>query len=217
MHLVIFDIDGTLTQTYHSKDHSFTRALSRFVDIEPGYSYWGEIEHPTDEAVFQYLFQKVSGKKATEEDRAKMQDQLIVELMHTYRHTPNFFDEIPGASRFIKELKEEENTLLAISTGNWERVGRMKVELAGLNPNDFEWVGSDEFPDKPGFTTSLINRIKEKQELSRITYIGDSLYDYETSRVLGINFIGIDFLQKGHMNHLTFCPIYADFREIQFL
>ncbi len=215
MHLVIFDIDGTLTQTYHSKDHSFTKALSRFIAIEPGYSYWGEIAHPTDEAVFHFLFEKIVGKPANLDDKSKMQDQFLVELMHKYRHSPNFFDEVPGAARFVKELKAEPNTILAIASGNWERIGRTKVELAGLNPNDFEWIGSDEFAEKPVFTAALINRVKQLHQLSKITYIGDSLYDYETSRELGINFIGIDFLEKGHLNHLTFCPVYTDFREIR--
>ncbi len=217
MHLVIFDVDGTLTQTFHGNDNSFLKALSRFIEIEHDYHYYTECPHPTDEAVFQHLFKKITSNDPNADDRSKMQDQFIVELMHKFRHTPGFFDEIPGASKFIKELKQQPDTVLAVSSGCWEKIVRFKLELAQIPLEGMEIIGCDNHPDKPSFTKALIERISQKHELKRITYIGDSLYDYETTRTLGINFIGIDFLEKGHLNHLTFCPIYTDFRDIDFV
>lgn len=217
MHLVIFDVDGTLTQTFYGNDNSFLKALSRFIEVDKDYQYWKECPHPTDESVFQHMFKKITGREPDEQDRAKMQDQFMVELMHKYRHTPGFFDEIPGASRFIKELQSEDEVVVAIATGGWHKIARFKLELAGIDFTEIEIIGSDDHHDKPSFTRAMIDRIKEKHELTRVTYIGDSLYDYETSRELGINFIGIDFLEKGHLNHLTFCPIYTDYREIRFI
>ncbi|MES2628707.1 MAG: HAD family hydrolase [Bacteroidota bacterium] len=215
MHLVIFDVDGTLTQTFYSGDNCFLKALSRFIEVEKDYPYWKECEHPTDEAVFHHMFRKITGDDPKEDDRSKMQDQFIVELMHKYRHTPGFFDEIPGAARFIKELRSEPDTIVGVATGGWEKVARFKLELAGIDVNDIELIGCDLHHDKPSFTQALIDKIAGSKTISRITYIGDSLYDYETTQKLGINFIGIDFLQRGHLNHLTFCPVYTDYREVR--
>lgn len=217
MHLVIFDLDGTLTQTFYGSDNSFLKALSRFIEVDKDYPYWNECKHLTDEAVFQHMFLKITSNVPTENDRSNMQDQFLVELMHKYKHTPGFFDEIPGAKRFIQSLKSTPNTLVAVATGGWERVARFKLELAGIDHKELELIGSDSHLDKPSFTKALIDRISVNHELTRITYIGDSLYDYETSQQLGINFIGIDFLEKGHLNQLTFCPVYTDFREVNLL
>ncbi len=215
MHLVIFDVDGTLTQTFYGGDNSFLKALSRFIEVDKDYPYWKECDHPTDEAVFRHMFKKITSNDPTPEDRSKMQDQFLVELMHKYRHTPGFFDEIPGASRFMKELRSEPETLVAVASGGWEKVVRFKLELAGIDLHELEIIGSDNHHSKPEFTQALIDRITQKHPVKRVTYIGDSLYDYETSRRLGINFIGIDFLEKGHLNHLTFCPVYTDFRDVR--
>ena len=217
MHLVIFDVDGTLTQTFYGGDNTFLKALSRFIEVDKDYEYWKECPHPTDEAVFQHMFKKITGREATEDERSKMQDQFMVELMHKYKHTPGFFDEVPGASRFLKELHQEPDTIVAIATGGWKKIAKFKLELAGIDLSSIDMIGSDDHHDKPSFTKAIIQRTAEKHDLKRITYVGDSLYDYETTRQLGINFIGIDFLEKGHLSHLTFCPVYTDFREISFI
>lgn len=215
MQLIIFDIDGTLTQTFHSLDNSYIRALSRFIDIDHDYQYHKECPHPTDEGVFQVLFEKHTSRKPTEEDRNRMQDQFLVELMHKYRHSPSFFEEVPGAARFIRELQDEEDIVVAVATGNWERVARFKLELAGIDHLKLELIGSDDYHDKESFTRALIERLQQKHDFDAITYVGDSMYDYHTTRALGINFIGIDFLGKGNLDDLTFCPVYTDFREIR--
>ncbi len=217
MHFIIFDLDGTLTQTYYAQDKSFMRALGRFIPVESDYPYWKECVHLTDEAVFQQVFLQITGRAATEEDKAKMQDQFLVELMHKFKHTPGFFDPIPGAQRFIKELKQDPQVVLGVSTGGWEKIARFKLELAGYNVAEFHLIGSDAHPDKYSFTKTLIERVGQQHDFKQITYIGDSLYDYESAKALGLSFIGIDYLETGQFNNHLHLPIYSDFRDVIFL
>lgn len=212
--LALFDLDGTLTQTFHANDPSFTRALSKLIDIDPHYDYTGEVQHPTDEAVFYALFKKINGTEPTLADREAMIDLYLQELMHTYYHKPGFFDEIPGANELLHELHHSDQWVVAIATGAWQRVAQLKLELAGIHYQHLPLFTSDLFPDKRRFTQMAIETVGKEHQLSQITYIGDSNYDYQVSRELGIQFVGIDYRGMGHLNHLSFCPIYPDLRYV---
>ncbi len=211
-HLIIFDLDGTLIQTFHTEDNSFVRALSKFVPIDPNYSYWGEIEHLTDEGVFSFLFQKYTQRLPSAFDKKCMQDQYLVELMHKYKFAPGYFEEIPGASILLQDLQSDDRYLVAISTGSWLEIAQFKLELAGIDFKPIKIACSDFYPDKFSFTKQLIDELSQENEITQITYVGDSMYDYNTSRALGIGFIGVDFLGKGKLNELSFCPILPDLR-----
>jgi len=71
--LIAFDIDGTLTQTYHSKDNIFLRSLAHVLDFPAHYNYERECLHLTDSAVMDFMFERFQGRLPTETEVQRMQ------------------------------------------------------------------------------------------------------------------------------------------------
>ena len=62
MKLVIFDIDGTLTQTSQVDEICFTRAFAEAHGVEVISDHWIGCPHVSDSGVTQHLFQYYFGR-----------------------------------------------------------------------------------------------------------------------------------------------------------
>lgn len=77
MHLVMFDIDGTLTQTYGPDERCFVRALDEvfgFTDINTD---WASYTHCSDSGILDELFRGRLGRCPSEAEIAACQARFI--------------------------------------------------------------------------------------------------------------------------------------------
>ena len=64
MQLVIFDVDGTLTNTYKIDENCFVRALALEFGIFGVNTNWTEYSYTTDSGITQQIFQEKSQTKS---------------------------------------------------------------------------------------------------------------------------------------------------------
>ena len=215
--LIIFDLDGTLVQTYYSDDNSYLSALNEIIPINPNYKYWQDCEHLTDSAIFHHIFQKVENRNPTEEEIKIMQEKFINRLQKKHIEHPAFFEEIPGAVQAMQMLVES-NLKVGVATGGWRRIAEFKLQKANFNFSKVKVIGSDEHFSKYDFVTALIEDYKahlEVDEFEYICYVGDSLYDYRVSRQMGIDFIGVDFKKNNMLKKEGVEKLITDFTDFE--
>ena len=216
MHLVIFDLDGTLTQTYYGGDNSYTMALSEQLPIDPNYKYWKDCTNLTDSAVLDHIYNKVVGRSPTPEEILEMQDRFHLRLEAKRERDPSFFHEVPGAVRAVEALLERGDTLVGVATGGWERMARYKLHHGQFPIERLHITGSDDHFAKRDFVAAMMDGLKERHELEdfhSVNYVGDSRYDYRAAEALGIGFVGINynnapFLAETAAQHVL--PSYED-------
>jgi len=211
MKAFLFDLDGTLTQTFYGSDTSFLKAISRQLDVDPTYAYWKDCPHLTDEYVLHFMFQQVLGRDAKPAERARMQQDFLQELQAKYQREPAFFEEVPGALRFVEHLMEQQ-IAVGVATGGWHHVARYKLDLAGFS-QDIPLIGSDEHPTKAEFLEALRVSICGDLAPNECIYIGDSPYDFKAAQQLGMSFIGIDYRKRGVFKGLDVEHIFYDFQS----
>lgn len=192
MQLILFDLDGTLTQTYYSDDNSYMRALSEQLPLEPDYAYWKDCPDLTDSAVMHHIYRKVALRDPHLEEVQQMQSTFLNLLNQKKVEHPHFFHEIPGAKKVLKQLQEEH--VVGVATGGWRAVAEFKLGNIGVNTQDLHLIGSDDHFSKTEFVSALMEDLHQQySSFDRITYIGDSLYDMRMAETLGLEFIGVDY------------------------
>lgn len=218
MHFVIFDLDGTLTQTYYGNDNSYVLALSEQLPIDLNYKYWHDCPNLTDSAVLDHIYRKLLNRAPNADEIALMQQRFMARMEAKRAAMPEFFEEIPGAVRAIEHLLGRGDTLVGVATGGWEMLARYKLTHANFPLEKLHVVGSDNHHAKRDFVTALMQDVRAAQRVeaySSVSYVGDSRYDYQTAKALGLGFVGVDYNNAGHLRETSAQHILPNYHDLE--
>jgi len=68
MKLAVFDIDGTLTETYRFDAQMYVRAVGEVLDLPDVTETWRECRHVTDTGICRELFRRRHGRELLREE-----------------------------------------------------------------------------------------------------------------------------------------------------
>src|ERR1700722_6031653 len=131
MKLVMFDIDGTLTQTEQADATCFVEALREvfgFTDINTD---WANYPHCSDSGILEELFQRQLGRSPMPAEICTFQSCFVALLIAAAAVQP--FGPIAGAKEFLWKLIGQSNFAVSLASGAWECSARLKLASAGLN------------------------------------------------------------------------------------
>lgn len=132
MKLVIFDIDGTLTQTSHVDSICFARALAETHQLNVVESDWADCPHVSDTGVVHHIFHQRFGRAPHSDDENLIKDRLVSLLVEHCEIDRTYFAEVPGAREMLNLLKQKTDWHRAIATGCWQRSAEMKLGAASI-------------------------------------------------------------------------------------
>lgn len=204
VHLVIFDIDGTLLNAKGAGRRALERAFAQRFGVSDAFRGI-DFSGATDLSLIQQAASRF-GKTLTDEDWLSLKQQFLAYLKEELDKDPGAA--MPGLPDLLFMLQSE-GFFLALATGNFKATGYQKLApfgLAGFFP-----VG--------GFGESGVNRdqvVAEaiKQSLvhyqirpDRVTLIGDTPHDVAAAYANGIRSIAVatgpfsfQELEKHHPN-----------------
>lgn len=141
MQLVIFDIDGTLTNTNKVDADCFVRAFEEFGIFNINQN-WQDYTHSTDTGITQHVFQKNLGRLPSQEEFFKLK-KCFIYLLQQASTNPNLFSAIPGATSIINQLKIL-NYYVAIATGGWYDSAMFKLQKADIDITNAPIASADD-------------------------------------------------------------------------
>ncbi len=194
MHLVIFDVDGTLVQSNEIDTICFVDAVKQILDLDEVDSDWSKYQYVTDSGIASEIIEKHFGWEATESDISQIRDLFVKKILGEIQNNPHNFKPIPGASEMIRFLHVRDNISIAIATGGWRDSALLKLEAAGIEIGNVPLVSSDDSHDREIIMKLSYEIAREGYKVIRfdsVTYIGDEVWDVVASRNLGYKFIGI--------------------------
>src|SRR5260370_27171052 len=104
MHLVMFDIDGTLTETMKVDEEYFVRLFKDvfgFADIDTD---WSHYPRTTDSGIFHDVFTSRIGRPPTAQDVSRFRQHFIQLLATASSQSP--FAPIAGSDRLLSRLAQ---------------------------------------------------------------------------------------------------------------
>ena len=191
MRLVIFDVDGTLTDTMTIDAHCFLstfRDVCGFADVE---SDWSRYTNPTDAGILHEVFELRIGRPPSPTEMAHFREHLVALFRVAAEIRP--FDPVRGAPELLARLKQGNEYSIALATGCWADAARVKMSSAGMRYDDYPSASADDGPERDSIIKLALARAagSNGQKLSDVIYVGDGVWDIHACGKVGIHFLGI--------------------------
>jgi len=191
MHLVMFDIDGTLTETMKVDEECFVRsfkAVFGFADINTD---WSHYPRTTDSGIFQDVFTSRIGRSPTAQETSQFRQHFIQSLADAASLSP--FTPVAGADRLLSRLAQGGSHRVSLATGGWRDSARLKMASAGMCFDVYPAASADDALDRESIMRLSRQRAAERygESFACTVYVGDGVWDARACRSVGIPFIGI--------------------------
>ncbi|AEF54138.1 Haloacid dehalogenase domain protein hydrolase [Marinomonas posidonica IVIA-Po-181] len=199
MHHVMFDIDGTLVESYDLDSELFCDSVKEVTGIALD-ADWGRYHHVTDSGILQEVFE-MNGIPNKEETEAKIKRIFIAKLEHSIASQP--IQEIPGAESFLSLLKSMSNVIISIATGGWYESAVLKLNSAGIDIDSLIISSSNDHISR----TEIMKHAASKATRGKnypCTYFGDGIWDKKACEQLGFNFVLVGNKVKHNQNITSF-------------
>jgi phosphoglycolate phosphatase-like HAD superfamily hydrolase len=194
MHLIMFDLDGTLVDSSSVDSDCYLQAL---VDVF-GFNLnridrdWGNYPHVTDAGILQTLCQTELARNPTESEINQYQQRFLELLNIAVISQP--LQEISGAKELLHQLDLAPNYAISLATGGWRKTAEFKLQQAGLDRVLLPMACSDDAFARVEIMQCAYQRsidLYQQPEFESVTYIGDGIWDGVASGQLAYQFIGI--------------------------
>ncbi|MDD2765901.1 MAG: haloacid dehalogenase-like hydrolase [Opitutaceae bacterium] len=187
MKLVMFDIDGTLTDTHDADIDGFVNAVREVLGIFTIDTNWTSYPHATSEGVLDEIVRRATGRPVTVDESLAVRRRFLVHLERIALR------EIPGAGAFLRKVSEA-GYAVALASGDWECSARFKLARAGIPAEPLPAAFCDS-------AIARVNIMKVSLERARchygcvafdsVLYVGDGSWDVQATRQLGWRFLGV--------------------------
>lgn len=189
MQHLMFDIDGTLIQSFEFDEKCYVDAIAD-VFGETLDCNWHEYPHITDTGILQSFIEKHNRQETLSQTLGLVKASFIKRIeQHIKQHAV-----VPsnGALDFFNSVNSSANGQFSVSiaTGGWRETAELKLASAGFDISNTAISSSNDHYSRTEImkhSLSLLNI----SDLKRVTYFGDAQWDKTACEKLGINFIAV--------------------------
>lgn len=189
-HLILWDIDGTLMHCGADGTKALNQTFYELYGLEDAFSRVG-IGSAMDSVILERIMENFNLDK---NDLSKVK-KVYVEILHNILKQNENKRILPGVKDLLEHIKSSRNCFNALLTSNLRSGAETKLESVGLNR--YFHVGG--FGDDIGEKWDAAKKgIAEAEEHYRVNFqkeniylIGDSAYDIECAKKIGIVSIGV--------------------------
>lgn len=209
----IFDIDGTLVESFGFDDACYISAIREVLGEVYIHNDWSKYKNVTDTGSLRQIMEenKIQEEGQIEEVRTKFGELIRQHLQNGGECRPK-----KGAIHLIDKLFTSDGYEVGFATGGWRHTAKMKLRHAGFNLKNTILTSSDDGDERVVIMKKCLLQLGHC--FQRVVYIGDAEWDMQATKTLGWHFIGVGARLKGKCefwvedfsNHDTFLKmLYA--------
>lgn len=190
MHLILFDIDGTLVDSADYETQLYSDAVVEVLDT-PFERDWSRYRHVTDSGILNEIIER-SGLTVDRHDVHARVKSIFVEKTKRYlTDNPGAVKEIPGAKSLVHKISSHPSCVVAIATGGWEETARLKLSGIGIDFSRIPLASSSDAMSRVEIMKIAEQRALNGTRPDKKTYFGDAVWDKLASESLGYDFIAV--------------------------
>jgi len=219
--LVLFDVDGTLINSYEFDTELFVQAVREVTGMVIS-GDWASYTYVSDGGVLQEEIARQGLAGNADEWERKVKERFTHLTQEHLYATPSSLEK-PGARQFVEHLLDRNDCVVGVATGGWGATARLKLQHIGLgnhlasgrlalatssdHHNRLAIMRLAERRAKANWVASAAALVKP---LHHKIYFGDGPWDQRACADLGYHFIAIgDRIAHPHR--------FDDFRDHQAL
>lgn len=191
MDLLVFDIDGTLTNTNEVDTDCFVQAIQTVLGVPEIETDWAQYQQVTDSGLAEEIAQRHLGRSITPVEATQFEAEIERLL---WEQPANRFKPLPGAREFLEDAAKKADVSLALATGAWRSSALCKLKRAGFDITAIPLASASDHV----LRTEIMERARAQvlqrtgeNEATRCFYFGDGSWDLRASAHLGWEFIAI--------------------------
>lgn len=214
MHLVMFDVDGTLCDTHDIDDKIYFQAIKDVLELERPESLIN-FSHRSDPGILTEMVMDSLERDITTKEHNAVRDHFSDVIMDILMEDASLSPEIPGALKLFNQLRETEGVMVAIATGGWGPTACFKLATAGFDVERIAMASADDDFERKEIMKICQDRALKRakvQKFESITYVGDGSWDEDATQELGWRFIGVGERIKDTKNWIAdYTKVDADY------
>jgi len=186
--LIIFDIDGTMTESENHHLSAFEYAL-REMGIHNINTDWASYRHITDKHVLGVNFERQFNEKLSSSDMKDCERLILSKL-----ESMPIIAGKPGASELVNALWNHDGWDLAFATGSLFLPAIKKLRDAEIRFKPSIVIGSNELSTREDLIAAAIDAAKKLNHVTHyhsILSCGDGLWDWQTAQNSDLQFLGV--------------------------
>ena len=194
MHIILFDIDGTLLRGgskvgIPATQYAFQTLLGAEISYE-GISLAGR----TDPLIFQEISERCLGRHLSDEELAEVQKLYIEENERLFRE-PHPITRLDGALEVVTRLAGMKDVHLGLETGNVKEVALLKVGSIALGTHLTRGGFGCDSPDRRDIVRIAAERVALDEGFDHrgatVVVIGDAPQDIDAAKYNGYRSIAV--------------------------
>ena len=190
--LIIFDVDGTLVHSNKVDSRCFADTYQKVYGKPFPTIDWTKYPHVTDTSIFQTVIREQFNRDPASGELDAFVEQFTAALHKLRIERPQDFMEVPGAKAAMDRLLEDDSFIVGIATGGSEKPARLKLRHVGIAEQEIHLSGADGKETREGIIERVFDMVETaKLSYSRTVYIGDAIWDVETTRNMQLDFVGM--------------------------
>lgn len=193
----MFDIDGTLVESYDLDSRCFIDAVKDITGL-PISSDWSTYQHVTDSGILNEVLSS-KGYSNPENVKTKIKQRFLKNLEASLISQPAI--QVTGANEFLQLLQSMDNVTVSLATGGWQESAIMKLASAQISFSSIPLASSNDHYSR----TEIMKRVANKDY--PCTYFGDGVWDKDACDILGYNFVLVG-------NKFSHTPCIKNFQSI---
>ena len=208
--LIVFDIDGTLTNTVQLHQAAFRKALHS-IDAGIFNDQFSSYKHHTDmhiaKTIYEYGTKKDFDKAVCNRFEAHLYELLFADEIK----------EIAGSGAMIKDIEAQTDFGVCYATGSLYRPAKLKLERIGVDFEELQLAASNNIEEREKIVEKAIENAKKHYQVERFDRIisfGDGLWDLKTANNLSLEFVGIGESNKAILETNGMQRHYSDFSKM---
>ncbi len=190
--LVIFDVDGTLVFSNRVDSQCFAQIYETIYGKPFPSIDWRKYPHVTDHTIFNSVIEEHFGRSATQDEIGHFQDHFVSLLEKKRVENPEEFQQVPRARETILALMADPEYVVGIGTGGWKRPAHLKLSHVQIPANQLFVSAADGKVTREAILEEVIaDAVSHHAVFKKIVYVGDAVWDVQTTRNLSLDFVGI--------------------------
>lgn len=194
-HILVLDIDGTLTDTVALHQRAFLGAMQALA-LPALETDWGAYPHHTDTGILRHALAMNGRAEPSAGQLMAFEQDLARRFLDELAAAPTPaapIQPIPGAADFVHGLADSAWAVV-FATGGVRAVSGVKLQAAGIPFSDAALFTASEEPARDALVARAIAHARRAHPQTRngvVVSMGDGLWDLQVARQLGLRFLGV--------------------------
>ncbi len=193
MNLVMFDMDGTLTDTFSLDANCYVIAIEQALGLDAVVTDWESYPHASSSYCLEAIVSRARGHAPTADESRAVQERMITLMEELYRREGRATTEIPGAAACLQALQAA-GCAVAIASGDWQSTAHHKRTTARIPFGSRPAAFCDTSHVRTEIMQAALERARAHHggvKFDRVVYIGDGAWDVRACRELGWPLVGV--------------------------